>query len=232
VSVRAVFFDAGHTLLYPDPPVCEVYAREAAAFGARGVDAARLTPLFHEEFQAFMRGYVMPEASDEQDRAMWRAITGRLYGRVPEFACFPFEPWFERLHDIFGHASLWRLYEDVRPALASLRARGVRLGIISNWDRRLRTIVREMELDSLFDAVTISSEEGVRKPNPRIFERALARLGVAPHEAMHVGDLVCDDVEGARAAGVRPVLLDRDDRHRPPPDGVPVVRDLRDLPLA
>jgi putative hydrolase of the HAD superfamily len=230
MTLRAVFFDAGHTILHPDPPVGEVYAREAAALGARGVDAGRLAPLFREEFDAFMSSYAVCEASDEQDRAMWRGIARRVYRRVPEFRTFDFERWFARLYDAFGHASVWRLYDDVRPALERLRARGLRLGIISNWDRRLRTIVREMGLDALFDAVTISCEEGMRKPDPRIFGRSLGKLGVAPHEALHVGDLVSDDVAGARAAGLRAVLVDRG-RLAPAPDGIAIVRDLRELPV-
>jgi len=226
MTIKAVFFDAGHTILYPDPPVGEIYAREAARLGAR-VPADRIAPLFYEEFKAFMATYAQGAASDEQDRAMWRGITRRVYERVPEFAAFDFETWFARLYDAFGHAAVWRLYEDVEPALAMLRARGMRLGIISNWDKRLRTIVREMGLDAIFDRVTISSEEGVRKPNPVIFERALAGLGVRAEEALHVGDLVEDDIAGARAAGLRGVLVDRG--RFAMPEGVPVVRDLREI---
>lgn len=226
MTIRAVFFDAGHTILYPDPPVGDIYAREAARLGAR-VPAERIAPVFYEEFKAFMATYAQGEASDEQDRAMWRGITRRVYDRVPEFAAFEFDVWFTRLYDVFGHAGVWRLYEDVQPALAMLRARGLRLGIISNWDKRLRTIVREMGLEPMFDRVTISAEEGVRKPNPVIFERALAALGVAPEEAMHIGDLVEDDIVGARAAGMRGVLVDRG--RFVPPEGVPVVKDLREI---
>ncbi len=226
MKTRAVFFDAGHTLLHPDPPVGEVYAREARALGA-SVTAGELEAPFVEEFHAFVRQYApVLDVSDAQERVMWRTITRRVYDRVPSLASIHHEAWFLRLFEVFGHASVWRLYPDVEEALAALRARGMKLGIISNWDTRLRTIVRELGLERLVDRVWISAEEGLRKPDPRIFERALGAMGVAAGEAVHIGDLVEDDIEGARRAGMRGFLVDRGRGLRP--EGVTVVRDLRE----
>lgn len=224
--IKAVFFDAGHTLIHPDPPVGEAYAREAARLGA-SVSGERIEKVFVDTFGAFARLYSADVASDEQDRAMWREITRRVYQRTPELAGIDYEAWFARLYDFFGHASAWRPYPDVGPAVAELRRRGMRLGIISNWDRRLRTIVREMDLAPCFDTITISAEVGVRKPNPRIFHRALEALGVAPDEAIHAGDLLEEDVVGARRAGLQAVLVDRG--RFAMPEGVAVVRDLREF---
>ncbi len=227
MTIRAVFFDAGHTILHPDPPVGEIYAREAVALGAR-VTVAELEPVFIEAFQQFIRDYAPAmDVSDEQERAMWHSITRSVYDRVPALQAIHHPTWFERLFEVFGHASVWRLYPDVETTLEALRARGMRLGVISNWDTRLRTIVREMGIERRFDRVVISAEEGVRKPDRRIFERALAALGVQPHEAIHVGDLVEDDVVGARGAGMRGILIDRG-RFKPPAD-VEVVQDLGGL---
>jgi putative hydrolase of the HAD superfamily len=225
---RAVFFDAGHTLLYAHPDLGTVYAETTAALGVRLEPSA-----FVEAFQPAFRDCAPPgaEASDEQDRAMWREITRRIYGRLPALAPIAFEAWFEALWRRFGEADAWRLYDDVESALGGLRARGLRLGVVSNWDTRLRGIAEGLGLARLVDFVVISAEAGVRKPDRRIFEAALARAGVAPEEALHVGDLPEEDAEGARRAGIRPVLIERRKRmlEVAAGPGVSVVRGLDEL---
>jgi putative hydrolase of the HAD superfamily len=162
---------------------------------------------------------------------MWREITRRIYGRLPALAPIAFEAWFEALWRRFGEADAWRLYDDVESALGGLRARGLRLGVVSNWDTRLRGIAEGLGLARLVDFVVISAEAGVRKPDRRIFEAALARAGVAPEEALHVGDLPEEDAEGARRAGIRPVLIERRKRmlEAAAGPGVSVVRGLDEL---
>jgi putative hydrolase of the HAD superfamily len=86
---------------------------------------------------------------------------------------------------------------------------GTRIGIISNWDSRLESILAGLGLSDLFEVVVISSLVGFSKPHPRIFEIALERVGLRPDEAVHVGDTFRDDVEGARSAGIEPVLVKR-----------------------
>jgi putative hydrolase of the HAD superfamily len=120
----------------------------------------------------------------------------------------------------------FRPYPDVLPALRELRERGVTLVIASNWDCSLPDWLGPAGITELVDGVVTSAEVGAPKPNPRIFERALAIAGAAPSEAIHVGDTVDNDVNGAAAAGVRAVLLQRDGE---PPAGVEAVRSLREL---
>jgi putative hydrolase of the HAD superfamily len=120
----------------------------------------------------------------------------------------------------------FRPYPDVQPALAELRDRGVTLVIASNWDCSLPDWLGPAGIMELVDGVVTSAEVGAPKPDPRVFERALAVAGVAPSEALHVGDKVDNDLEGAAAAGVRGVLLQREGE---PPPGVEAVRSLRDL---
>ncbi len=229
---RAVLFDAGHTLLHAYPDLGSVYAETTAALGARLPPAA-----FVEAFQPAFREYareIKPRgvASDAQDYAMWREITRRIYGRLEGLAAIPFERWFEALYRRFGEPDAWRLYDDVEETLRELRGAGLRLGVVSNWDTRLRGIASGLGLDRLVDFVVISAEAGVRKPDPRIFEAALAKAGVRPEEALHVGDLADAGGEGARRAGVRPVLIERGKRmvEPEPVAGVPVVRTLREIP--
>jgi putative hydrolase of the HAD superfamily len=117
-------------------------------------------------------------------------------------------------------------YPDVLPALAELRARGVTLVIASNWDCSLPDWLDPTGIMELVDGVVTSAEVGAPKPDPRVFERALAVAGVAPSEALHVGDKVDNDVEGAAAAGVRAVLVQREGEPRA---GVEAVRSLGEL---
>jgi putative hydrolase of the HAD superfamily len=138
---------------------------------------------------------------------MWRAIVHKVHARVPELRGLDPEAWYRRLYDSFGRADHWRLYADVEETLKGLRSRGLTLGIISNWSTRLRSIARETGLESLVDFIVVSSEVGVRKPDPRIFQVALDRAGAAPSEAVYVGDQVEDDVRGAERMGIRPVLI-------------------------
>jgi putative hydrolase of the HAD superfamily len=120
----------------------------------------------------------------------------------------------------------FRPYPDVLPALRELRERGLTLVIASNWDCSLPGWLEPAGIMELVDGVVTSAEVGAPKPDPRVFERALAIAGVAPSEALHAGDNVDNDVEGAAAAGVRAVLVQRDGE---PPAGVETVRSLRQL---
>jgi putative hydrolase of the HAD superfamily len=120
----------------------------------------------------------------------------------------------------------FRPYPDVLPALGELRDRGLTLVIASNWDCSLRDWLGPTGIMELVDGVVTSAEVGAPKPDPRVFERALAIAHAAPSEALHVGDKLDNDVEGAAAAGVRAVLVQRQGE---PPAGVDVVRSLLEL---
>jgi putative hydrolase of the HAD superfamily len=104
----------------------------------------------------------------------------------------------------------FRPYPDATPALAALRGMGLRLGCVSNWDVSLPDVLARFGLGGLLDDVVTSAEVGARKPDPRIFEVALERAGCGPEEAIHVGDTPDEDLAGARAAGIRALLIDRD----------------------
>jgi putative hydrolase of the HAD superfamily len=97
---------------------------------------------------------------------------------------------------------------DAAPALTAVRRAGLGAAVISNSNGSARSLLESLGLAGHLDFVVDSAEEGVEKPDPRIFERALARAGVAPGEAVYIGDLYSIDVRGARAAGMRAVLLD------------------------
>jgi putative hydrolase of the HAD superfamily len=121
----------------------------------------------------------------------------------------------------------FRAYPEVPGVLARLRAGGARLAVVSNWYVSLHDVLERTGLRPLVDAVVISAELGVAKPDPAIFRAALDRLGAGPDGALHVGDSLEDDVAGARAAGLEAVLVARNGA--PAPEGVRAVRSLAEL---
>jgi putative hydrolase of the HAD superfamily len=118
-------------------------------------------------------------------------------------------------------------YPDAVPALHELRERGLRLVVASNWDCSLPRWLDPIGILELVDGVVTSAEVGAAKPRTRVFERALAVARVEPGEAVHVGDRIDNDIEGAAAAGVRAVLMQREGA---PPPGLQAIGSLRELP--
>ena len=209
--IRAVFFDAGATLLHPSPPVEEVYAREFSTGGARFSD--------EEISRALTRAWEEVHAQGPGDRydgvrgepEFWRTFLGRVRGHL-DGGTVPPEA-FARLSAHFRDPISWRIYDDVLGALDALEARGLLLAVVSNWDSHLPALLDGLELTRRFRAISVSAIEGTGKPEPEIFLRTCARLSVSPAETVHVGDSPREDYDGARAAGLAALLLDREGRH-------------------
>jgi putative hydrolase of the HAD superfamily len=121
----------------------------------------------------------------------------------------------------------FRVFADVRPALAAARSTGRRLIVVSNWDVSLHEVLERLGVGALVDGILTSAEFGERKPSPSIFRRAVEMAGVRAAEAMHVGDSLEEDVAGARAAGIEAVLLAR--TGAPAASGVRVINSLQEL---
>ena len=134
----------------------------------------------------------------------------------------------EALFASFSDPASYQLFDDVRPALEELAGRGLTLGVVSNFEPWLADILALQEIDHLFATVAISGVLGVAKPDPGIFEAALAEAGADPSATVHVGDQPANDVAAARAVGITPVLIDRFARY-PEPDDAHRVEDLRGL---
>jgi putative hydrolase of the HAD superfamily len=115
--------------------------------------------------------------------------------------------YFEALYDAFAQADAWRIFPDTLPTLDALRTHGLHVGIISNWDQRLRPLLDRLGLEARVDSLTISCEVGVEKPARKIYQAALAAANVPPQDSIHVGDSVQEDLEGATAAGMRALLV-------------------------
>jgi putative hydrolase of the HAD superfamily len=117
---------------------------------------------------------------------------------------------FADLYSRFALPQAWRIFDDVRPRLELLKSRGLKLGIISNWDERLRPLLRRLKLDMYFQTIVVSCEVGACKPSPIIFQQATQKLLLEPREILHTGDSHSLDFDGATAAGFQALLVSRD----------------------
>lgn len=143
----------------------------------------------------------------EGERGWWRRFVERVCehlgtARPSRFAA-------SELFHRFEKADAWEVYPEVASTLSSLREAGLRLAVISNWDHRLPTLLRNLDLDHFFHAIVFSAECGIEKPNPALFEHCLDRLGLEAQHTLHVGDHPLEDVEGAAAAGMWSLRVNR-----------------------
>ena len=207
--IEAVFFDAAGTLIAVNGSVGGIYARLAQAHG-KTVAVADLEAGFGRAFAA-ARPMAFPGAAVGEipalEKKWWQDLVRQVFSPLGPFPAF--DAYFDELYDFFAQPRAWRLYPDTRPALEALRVRGVRLGVISNFDSRLFGLLDGLGIARFFDPTVISTRVGAAKPEPAIFSHALAHHGLAPECAVHVGDSYEMDVLGARAAGLQPVLIDR-----------------------
>jgi putative hydrolase of the HAD superfamily len=191
--VRAVFLDALGTLVELEPPWVSLRARIPAE-----VSDERLERAVRAEMS-----YYRDHAHEGRDEASLAELRERCAGIVSR------ELGVEVTADELVEAIRFDAYPDAAPALRELRERGLRLVAVSNWDCSLPAVLERCGLGELLDGAVSSAVAGARKPDPAIFEPALALAGCEPDEALHVGDTPEEDVVGARAAGIRPLLLGR-----------------------
>lgn len=204
-GLRAVLLDAGNTVVFLDmEAICEIVA-------AHGV-TLEPSALWRAEGEAKRRYEALLAEGAPDHEAGWTLYMATLLeaaGAPVERARQLVAP-IRASHDL---ANLWRRVPAGLPeALDRLRAAGLRTGIVSNSEGGIASLLEQVGLANRFDVILDSHFEGIAKPDPEIFRRALARLGVGAHEAIYAGDVPGVDVVGARAAGLRAVLVDpRDD---------------------
>ena len=191
---RAVFLDALGTLVELEPPWVSLRERIPAE-----VSDERLVAAVRVEM-----GYYREHAHEGRDAASLADLRERCARLISD------ELGVEVSADELVEAVQMRAYPDAVPALAALRGRGLRLVAVSNWDCSLGTVLKRCGLAELLDGAVSSAEAGAPKPDPAIFVAALELVGCEPAEALHVGDTREEDVVGAKAAGIRALLLDRD----------------------
>lgn len=194
---RAVLLDSFGTLVQMEPPA----PRLAAALG---VPLDRAEAAFRAEIAHYVEHHV--EGRDEDSLSELRdrcaAVMHDALGPSPDYG--PAEVRAAMLDAIRFSA-----FPDAAPALRSLRARGLRLVVASNWDCSLPEVLERVGLLELVDGVVASAVVGADKPAAAVFDAALSLAGCAASEALHVGDSPSKDVAGAQSAGIRALLIDR-----------------------
>ena len=212
-SIRAVFFDLYGTLATFDPPREVIQANAAAEFGmaltAEGVDRGyhladqhmsrqnatapvrNMSPTEQAHFFAKFEQLVLEGAGHSVDletsAAVWKKVRSQRYGLV--------------------------LFDDVIPSMGRIRNSGLLTGLISNVNSSGKALADSMGLTGHIDYAITSGDAGKEKPHPAIFRAALSRAGVRPAEAVHVGDQIESDIDGAQGAGITPILMDRFNGH-------------------
>ncbi|MEQ1843283.1 MAG: HAD-IA family hydrolase [Verrucomicrobiales bacterium] len=198
---EVVLFDAGGTLFQVKEPVGFVYAAIAEDFGWK-LDAVQVQVAFKLAWAA-MPGLWGGVGESDPEKDWWAMLVRRVLGEsgVPDPGT-GFPEYFERLWGHYASADAWTLYPEVMTVLGAL-APNHRLGVISNFDSRIFPLLEGLGIADCFEAVTISSRVGVRKPDPVIFEAALRAHGVPASRALHVGDEPEADWAGAARSGLR-----------------------------
>jgi putative hydrolase of the HAD superfamily len=207
--IRAIFFDAAGTLFAVNGSVGEIYARLAREHG-KDVSIADLEAGFRRCY-AQTPAMAFPSASPEYipalEKQWWKALVQNVFAPLGSFP--EFDTYFETLFTCFARPESWQLYPETIETLTTLKDKGFLLGVISNFDSRLFGILEGLGIALFFDSVVISTQAGAAKPDQTIFLRALSSCNLQPHEAAHVGDSYEADIVGAQAAGLEPVLVDR-----------------------
>lgn len=221
MNLRAVLFDVDFTLCRPGPELSpERYARIAARHGA-SLDVRRYDDAREAAALNLKRH---PELL--HDDTIWHRFTEEIFVGMggPEAIASECATEIEQGWEVSEN---FELFEDALPVLEELRASNLRIGLVSNGIRDLKEFVVHHRLD--VDAAVGSRAHGRVKPHPTIFQAALELLGVDAKHAAMVGDSLEEDVEGARALGMRAILIDRQERH---PDVDERLTDLYGLPAA
>ncbi|MBB5033191.1 HAD-IA family hydrolase [Prosthecobacter vanneervenii] len=210
MALSTLFFDAAGTLIRPAESVGQTYAQHAQKLGIEA-DPETLMQAFRAVWkQTPPPLYPVGQPSADDDRGWWRTLVGDVFGRVhgAPLQESVLDELFDGLYRHFAKAEAWHVFDDVLPALEDL-ARDHRLLVLSNFDRRLHSILGGHDLLRFFDGVVISSEVGAAKPHARMFETALEAAGCQPGQALHIGDDVRCDLGGAQSCGIHAFQVKR-----------------------
>jgi len=222
-----VFFDAGETLVHPHPSFPELLTEALREKGHQvdpGVVRERLW-VVSERFLKAAQENDLWTTSAEKSRAFWSSIYETF---LRELGIEWNDGLAQHLYETFTDLSNYRLFEDVVAVLELLHARGLQLGLVSNFEEWLERLLDALDVSRFFDVQVISGREGVEKPDPTIFLLALDRARAEPGDSAYVGDNVHFDIEPAASIGMLPVLLDRRGRY-PDHDGVRITS-MSELP--
>ncbi len=238
-AIKVVLFDAAGTLFHVKGSVADLYLRYAEKYGWKRTSESLAA--VHAAFQRAFEEAPPPvfAVSDpvemkQCERLWWFDVVHSVFYRVGMFEGF--DEYFEEIFRAFDGPDCWLLYPETLGVLKELKQQGLELGIVSNFDSRLFNVLRGLGIVDLFDTVTISSLAHAAKPAPQIFRVALEKHAADPDEAVHIGDSLRDDVDGANRAQLTGILLDRGsvaasqrDRQQGQPCTIRTLAELPDL---
>ena len=204
MKFRAVLFDAAETLFTTRGSVGEIYGRVARKYGSTASPE-----VIQEAFLRHFKG--SGPLSIEDQKRWWKDVVHRVFNEVGMVQNF--DQFFAEVYEKFRDAQGWVLFPETLEVLEELKSRHFKLGVISNFDSRIYSVMDSLGIRSFFDAITLSSETGYCKPDHEIFDAAVAAIGLPASEILFVGDSLEDDVEAGLRAGLRAVLIDRSGRH-------------------
>jgi len=227
VRYRAIFFDAGETIVHPTPSFPELFARvvEGEGHPVRPESVVEASRVVLERFSEAADDRELWTTSPDRSRRFWVSVYERMLDllRVPGGVGLA-----DRLYATFTDRSNYALFDDVVPALDRLSGDGVVIGLVSNFEAWLEDLLVDLGVRETFGVRVISGIEGIEKPDSRIYELALERANVAADESVFVGDNPEFDVIPPAELGMFTVLVDRRNRH---PDHTGArIADLAELP--
>jgi putative hydrolase of the HAD superfamily len=207
-ALKAIFFDAVGTLIYLTRTVGDHYALVGSEVGLT-LDAQQLDRAFYKAWNQMPQRTAIDGPRANDDKGWWRELVGFVLDQAaPSLSEFDRDNFFEIAYEHFAEAGVWELYPEVVDVLGKLEP-GFQLAVISNFDGRLRFILRHLAISKYFAHVFISSELGADKPDPEIFCRAVKLIDLKPNQVLHVGDDSERDWKAAAEAGLSVFKLDR-----------------------
>ena len=228
--IRAIFYDAGHTLVRPRAEIDEVWDFLAHQLG---ISIAQEHRGAFPDVAAFFYSRLGEDglgsyASDRAARTFWTEYYAfALRDVAPDLPLAEIRSAGEALYDWYAEPAQWQPFPETIAALEAARARGLVQGVVSDWGSDLLPILHAHEITRLMDFVVASAVVGSSKPHREIFLYALGRANVRAEETVYVGDSYLADVLGSRGAGLHPILIDR--AGKAPPIDAPVVRSLTEV---
>ncbi|MEK7286867.1 MAG: HAD-IA family hydrolase [Nitrospirota bacterium] len=229
-SKKNVFFDAAGTLFFVNRGVGFHYSKIAAKYGVVA-DPDLLDKRFHEAFQKSVplsTPHISQAEREKAEEAWWNDLVRDVFKDIP----FPaFDLFFKALYLFFqqgvGEADgSWALFPETKEVLERLVSLGHPIGLISNFDSRIHSVLESLGIRGIFETITYSSEAGFSKPSPFIFQQALRKANCEPGHAIHVGDHPVYDIEGAQSAGIKAILIDRSAKQK---QKINVITNLREI---
>ena len=206
--IRTIFFDAAGTLFFLTKTVGDHYALVSREIGLK-LDAKKLEEAFHTAWKKMPARPAISGPREDDDKDWWRELVRRVLGQVaPSLSELDRDNFFEVAYEHFAEPGVWQLYPEAPEVLEQLQPH-FQLAVISNFDARLRFILRHLGIAKYFAYVFVSSELGADKPDTKIYRRALNVMHMTANEVVHIGDDPERDWKAAKAAGLSVFQLDR-----------------------